>query len=133
MYRQSRSYAKIAAKGVELRDRYMRPDLQEVLISVGPASGPNVTNAGPGQSLHNYGYAFDGCPMRGGKPVWGTQGEEAALWKLYGECADAAGLEWAGHWTKFKEYPHCQMPGVSWQELIITGVDGPGHSDADVD
>ena len=37
---------------------------------------------------------------------------------ISGDLADAAGLEWAGHWKNFREFPHCQQSGIRWQELI---------------
>jgi peptidoglycan L-alanyl-D-glutamate endopeptidase CwlK len=48
-------------------------------------------------------------PLRFGKPVWGTSGEDGELWKKVGELGKAQGLEWAGDWKKFKEFPHFQF------------------------
>ena len=78
--------------------------------------GRKVTNALPGQSSHNYGLALDGVPLYHGKPAWKTTGEELKLWNLYGELAEAAGLEWAGRWTRFREFPHVQMK--NWRDYI---------------
>ena len=83
-------------------------------MSVGPQSGPHVTNAAPGESLHNYGYAFDGVPMVCGKPEWDAESE---LWQVYGDIAVDCGLIWAGNWKKFKEYPHCQED-YEWKDLL---------------
>ncbi len=74
------------------------------------APGKRVTNAPPGSSAHNYGLALDGVPLVAGKAVWTTAGLGADLWRRYGDCARAAGCEWAGDWTRFREYPHVQMP-----------------------
>jgi peptidoglycan LD-endopeptidase CwlK len=74
--------------------------------------GKIVTNARAGGSAHNFGLAFDGVPMVGGKPMWD---EEHPLWQVYGDIAAAVGLEWAGTWVKFKEFPHVQYP--RWQTL----------------
>lgn len=75
------------------------------------------TNARGGQSAHNpdaqgKAHAFDGCPQRGGKPVWGYRAkDDAELWRQYGAAAEAAGLLWSGRWTgKMKEMAHCQDP-----------------------
>lgn len=76
--------------------------------------GKRVTNAPPGSSAHNYGLALDGVPLLGGKPVWNATGPGADLWKRYGELAVAAGCEWAGNWTRFREFPHVQMP--NWKD-----------------
>ena len=81
LYRQSRPLSKIKIKAHELSDTYGRSDLAKILLDVGPQHGAHVTNAGPGQSLHNYGYAFDGVPLRHGKPVWGTRSRaDLSLW-----------------------------------------------------
>ncbi len=119
LYRQGRSLAAIQNKATELRERYFRPDLAKILMAVGPQHGNKVTNAGPGQSLHNYRRAFDGCPIIGGKPVWGHETpEEKALWSGYGEMIEACGLEWGGRWTGLIDLPHAQEPGANWRDLI---------------
>jgi peptidoglycan L-alanyl-D-glutamate endopeptidase CwlK len=73
--------------------------------------GRKVTNAKPGQSFHNYGLAYDVVPLRAGKPVWGTIGPDLALWQRVGALGKAQGLEWAGDWVRFKEFPHFQWTG----------------------
>ena len=74
--------------------------------------GPVVTWAGPGQSLHETGRAFDVVPLRNGKPVWGTKGADLALWQQVGALGKAAGLEWAGNWpARIREFPHFQFKG----------------------
>jgi peptidoglycan LD-endopeptidase CwlK len=64
-----------------------------------------VTRARPGQSLHETGRAFDVVPMDGGKPVWN---DRSVLWQRLGEIGKEVGLEWAGLWECFREYPHFQ-------------------------
>lgn len=119
MYRNGRSLDEIKVMAEELDKNYQRPDLAEILIGVGPQNGKKiVTWAGPGQSLHNYGYAVDGVPVHAGKLVWGDDDWERELWGNYGALAEAAGLQWAGHWTHHPEMPHIQLPGVDWRELI---------------
>lgn len=71
--------------------------------------GAKVTNAKPGQSMHNYHVAADFVPMRNGKPVWGTAGADGKLWEQVGELAEAQGLEWAGRWKTFRELAHVQF------------------------
>lgn len=93
--------------------------------------GRVVTNAQAGESLHNFetgagkpaARAFDVLPLRHGKPVWGTSGDgidddesddhtdDLEVWQRVGAHGEAAGLEWAGRWKKFKEFPHFQMKG----------------------
>lgn len=72
--------------------------------------GKIVTKAKPGQSMHEYRVAYDVVPLRNGKPVWGSAGEDAKLWAKVGELGKAQGLEWAGDW-RFREYPHFQFTG----------------------
>lgn len=94
---------------------------QAALYSIGRTKpGRIVTNAPPGWSWHNWRCAFDVVPLRQGKPVWGTAGngidtdptdddlDDLELWQRIGEIGEFAGLEWAGRWPRFREYPHFQ-------------------------
>lgn len=74
--------------------------------------GKIVTNAPAGESAHNWGLAFDGAPLIGGKIDWDP---ENPAWALYGKVATESGLEWAGNWVSFKEYPHIQLP--NWEQF----------------
>lgn len=70
--------------------------------------GSIVTNAKGGQSFHNYGVAFDFCPIVNGKCQW----NDADLFKRCGIIAESVGLKWAGRWAgKMKETAHCQYTG----------------------
>lgn len=85
--------------------------------------GLRVTNADAGESWHNWLRALDVVPMRHGKPVWSTRGDgidddptddatdDLELWQRVGMLGEAAGLEWAGRWKKFPEFPHFQFTG----------------------
>ena len=85
---------------------------QERLYAQGrTAPGKIVTKAKPGQSMHNYGLAFDVVPLRYGKPVWGTTGADGELWNRIGQIGESVGLEWAGRWQRFREFPHFQWTG----------------------
>lgn len=72
--------------------------------------GRIVTNAGPGESLHNpdadgFAWAFDAVPLLHGKAQW----SDAAALQLMGECGEFVGLEWAGRWRGgFRESVHFQ-------------------------
>lgn len=74
------------------------------------APGKIVTNAKPGQSKHNIGMAYDVVPLRDGKPVWGTTGQDGKLWERVGNIGRSLGLVWAGDWKTFKEFPHFELP-----------------------
>lgn len=97
--------------GIELlvTSTYRSNEEQDALYAQGRTKpGKKVTNAKGGQSMHNYRLAYDIVPLRNGKPVWGTSGVDGKLWKLVGNLGKAQGLEWAGDWKTFKEYPHFQ-------------------------
>ena len=58
-------------------------------------------------------------PLRNGKPVWGTTGEDGKLWKRIGATGKSVGLEWAGDWVSMKEYPHFQYSqGLTLKDLL---------------
>lgn len=77
------------------------------------APGKIVTNAKPGQSKHNAvnrrsepaSLAFDCVPIINGKAVWDSKNP---IWQKVGEIGESVGLEWAGRWKTFKEFPHFQ-------------------------
>ncbi len=70
--------------------------------------GKRVTNASAGQSYHNWRVAFDVVPLKQGKPVWGINGQDRELWEQVGTIGESVGLEWAGRWDEFPEFPHFQ-------------------------
>lgn len=69
--------------------------------------GKIVTKAKGGESFHNFGVAFDFCPIVNGKPAW----TDIALFNKCGEIGEGVGLEWAGRWKSFKELAHFQFTG----------------------
>lgn len=101
-------------QGIDLlvTSTYRDKESQNALYAQGrTTAGKRVTNARGGQSFHNWRVAFDVVPLRNGKPVWGTAGADLELWKQVGTIGKAVGLEWAGEWRTFKEYPHFQFTG----------------------
>lgn len=88
-------------------------DEQAALYAQGRTKpGQVVTNARPGQSLHNpdahgQAWAFDAVPlMPDGTPAWGA----LRSIELMGICGEHAGLEWAGRWQgALKERVHFQI------------------------
>lgn len=103
---------KAAGLDVMVTSTYRDAESQNALYAQGRTTpGKIVTNAKAGQSWHNHRCAFDIVPLRNGKPVWGTAGADGELWQRIGAIGKQAGLEWAGDWKKFKEFPHFQFTG----------------------
>lgn len=108
LFRQSRTLREIERRAQSLRDRGYS-FLADILLNVGPQAGElgkHVTNAGPGESWHQYAMALDCVPVKYGKALWGSN---ELGWKVYGSAANHLGLTWAGDWTGFKELPHIQL------------------------
>ncbi|MES2300177.1 MAG: M15 family metallopeptidase [Pseudomonadota bacterium] len=89
---------------------YRSPERQTMLAAL----GPQVTNAAPYQSWHQYGLAADCAFLREGKllisekDAWAMRG-----YQLYGEVAESLGLSWGGRW-KMMDFGHTELrlPGV---------------------
>ncbi len=93
---------------------------QQKLYDQGRTTPGNVvTNAAPGQSLHNFEptHAFD-IAFR--KPD-GSLDWDVTLFENYARIAKQLGLDWGGDWTTFKDRPHFQAPNYSWR-LASAGV-----------
>lgn len=106
--------AACALEGIDLlvTCTYRDYEAQNALYNQGRrVRGNVVTNAKGGYSYHNFRCAFDVVPLRNGKPVWGTVGMDFKLWQQVGKIGKAQGLEWAGDWREFREYPHFQYTG----------------------
>lgn len=115
LYRTNRSLRQIQMMSGHLAEHGLEA-FREILWKVGPqpgSSGPNKTNAGPGESWHQYGFAYDCVPLDNGKPIW-TAWRNSALepepvWQQVGELGEAAGLEWSGRWRgSLREWVHFQ-------------------------
>ena len=94
--------------GIELlvTSTYRDDESQAALYAQGRTTPGNiVTNAGPGDSYHNYRCAVDVVPLVGGKPNWNTSDP---VWQTVGLLGEQAGLDWAGKWVHFKELAHFQ-------------------------
>jgi peptidoglycan L-alanyl-D-glutamate endopeptidase CwlK len=119
LYRQSRTKEQVQAKIDQYKAKGF-PALAQILKDVGPQkSGPKVTGAGPGESFHQYSRAYDCVPVLNGKPVWSPSGEGGKLWEKVGQLGKKIGLEWAGDWTSFREFPHFQLTGgLTLQDLM---------------
>ncbi|EFK57367.1 M15 family metallopeptidase [Sphingobacterium spiritivorum] len=84
---------------------------------------PKVTNAKGGQSIHNYGLAFD-IVILYDKDSNGSF--ETASWALdinfmkVVNFFKSKGWTWGGDWKSFKDYPHFEKTfGNTWQSLIV--------------
>ena len=109
-------------KGVRLRFAYVYRSIAEQNVLYNQR--PKVTNAKGGQSIHNYGCAFDYVIMLD-KDNNGTF--ETIEWdlkspyhKVVVDYFKSKGYEWGGDWKSFKDYPHFQKAfGHTWQSLKL--------------
>lgn len=118
----------LLGKGARLRFAYVYRSnaLQDRLYN----QKPKVTNAKRGQSIHNYGLAFDIVLLYDND---GNGTFEEASWSMirdYDKDSKAdwmeivnyfksKGWEWGGDWKSFKDAPHFQMDfGNTWQNLL---------------
>jgi len=100
---------------------YRDDESQNALYAQGrTTAGKIVTNAKAGQSFHNYRCAVDVVPIVAGKPRWDAKDE---VWQTIGRLGKEAGLEWAGDWKRFKEYPHFQYTGGLTLAQLQAGVE----------
>ena len=109
--RVERFIAVAKAEGIDLlvTSTYRDNESQNALYAQGrTAPGKIVTNAKAGESFHNFRCAIDVVPIVAGKPRWDVKDE---VWQKIGKLGKAQGLEWAGDWKRFKEYPHFQYTG----------------------
>ncbi|WP_375090044.1 peptidoglycan-binding protein [Peribacillus sp. RS7] len=77
---------------------------------------PNVTNAKPGQSYHNFGLAIDFFTVSddGKKANWTVNSK----WQRVAAIGKDLGFKWGGDWSSFKDYPHLEMTGgLSYSQL----------------
>lgn len=86
--------------------------------------GNKVTNAKPGQSIHNYGLAVDIFLIIDGKTAsWDTKadwdGDKKSDWMEVIEMFKKHGFEWGGDWVSFKDMPHFELSGYKWRDLLI--------------
>lgn len=92
--------------------------------------GAKVTNAKGGQSIHNYGLAFDFClmyPDANGNYTdvsWDTKKDfnkdQKADWLQVINRFKNKGFEWGGDWKSIVDTPHLEKTfGYSWQKLLV--------------
>ena len=84
---------------------------------------PKVTNAKGGQSIHNYGLAFDFCLVKGKTTIWDVakdyDGDKKADWMEVVEYFKSLGYKWGGDFRSISDKPHFEKTfGKTWQELL---------------
>lgn len=107
---------------------------QDALYAQGRTKPGNiVTYAKGGESFHNFGVAFDFCPIVNGKLDWNN----LELFKKIGSIGKSLGLEWGGDWpTPKTDLPHfeckCgftlkdfQNNKVDWKKFDVGTIPAP--------
>ncbi len=79
--------------------------------------GKIVTNAKPGYSYHNYGLAFDVCPLVNGNTAW----DRIDLFDKIGQIGKKIGLQWGGNFKSIIDKPHFQATGGCSIKDLISG------------
>ena len=105
--------------GVRLRFAYVYRSIaeQDALFK----KRPKVTNAKGGQSIHNYGLAFDIVLLydKDGNETFETASwEQNKYWMQVVNYFKSKGWQWGGDWSKFKDAPHFQK-NYRWQDLKL--------------
>ena len=119
----------IGARAIMLRDSAHKEGLwltilstlrtyeeQEALYAQGrTAPGKIVTNAKPGESVHNFGLALDFAILdKTGAIDW----RDIPAYRTVGELGEELGFQWGGRFKTIIDYPHMQMSfGFAIQDL----------------
>jgi len=109
----------LLGKGARLRFAYVYRSIaeQDALFK----QRPKVTNAKGGQSIHNYGLAFDIVLLydKDGNETFETASwEQNKYWMQVVNYFKSKGWQWGGDWSKFKDAPHFQK-NYRWQDLKL--------------
>ncbi len=107
--------AELAESGINFKifETYRTPERQKFLR----AKRPKVSNAGPWQSMHQYGLAVDFVIDVKGVNPWSTKGEHRQWWTKLHESGNRQGLTpLYNRRGKLMELPHMQLDGGwSWR------------------
>jgi peptidoglycan L-alanyl-D-glutamate endopeptidase CwlK len=84
---------------------------------------PKVTNAKGGQSIHNYGLAFDFCLKKDKTAIWDTMkdfdGDKHSDWMEIVDLFKSKGYVWGGDFKSIKDAPHFEKSfGNTWKQLL---------------
>jgi len=121
----------LLSKGARLRLAYVyRSNAEQNALF---KQRPKVTNAKGGQSIHNYGLAFDIVLLYDNdnndtfkEASWSMikdfDKDSKADWMEITNLFKSRGWEWGGDWKSFKDNPHFQLKkadgsSYKWQEL----------------
>ena len=106
-------------KGVRLRFAYTYRSIEEQNKLY--AQRPKVTNARGGQSIHNYGLAFDIVILKDkdNNGIFETASFDIdEHWLTVVKFFKSKGWTWGGDWKTFKDAPHFEKTfGHTWQTL----------------
>ena len=117
---------KLLGEGVRLRFAYTYRTFEEQNALFNKR--PKVTNAKGGQSIHNYGLAFDIVLLYDNNGdgtfeeasysmIKDFDKDSIADWMEVTNYFKTKGYEWGGDW-KFKDSPHFQKTfGLTWQQM----------------
>ena len=125
-WRQSRTVSQINTAVGMLRQQGA-PFLADVLETVGPRHGPEITKALPGNSWHQWGEAADCFWEVNGETNWSTTEKINGVngYQVYAAEAKKLKLDAGLNWAHFKDSPHVQKrstanpksSGLSWPEI----------------
>lgn len=108
---------------IRITQGYRTNKQQDALYDQGRSrAGEIVTNARGGESMHNYGLAFDFVQMVDGDISYDLEydGNNSGKsdWREVAAVGKALGFEWGGDWKRFVDYPHFEMTfGYSLDDL----------------
>ncbi len=122
----------LLGKGIRLRFSYVYRSHEEQNKLY--LKKPKVTNAKGGQSIHNYGLAFDIVLLYDNdgngtfeEASWSMikdfDKDSIADWMEVTNLLKSRGWEWGGDWKSFKDAPHFQIKksngkSWNWKELV---------------
>lgn len=108
---------------IRITQGYRTKKQQDALYDQGRSrAGEIVTNARGGESMHNYGLAFDFVQMVDGDISYDLEydGNNSGKsdWREVAAVGKALGFDWGGDWKRFVDYPHFEMTfGYSLDDL----------------
>ena len=121
--------ARVRIEGIDARvgSTFRSYEAQDALYAQGRDGNPGsiVTRAQGGQSMHNFGLAYD-LNIYDENGDYLTSGDD---WRYSraGEIGQSMGLEWGGAWTSFKDVPHFELDGGFPVEVLRTRVEQCRH------